>query len=137
MGPSPSVSATTWARSNGYQPHKAGLYEARIGTLETIMVTPRRKRIGVVLGLLLVAGLGWVVWPFITSPDQMQKFCSSLAANTSVTKIQAQAVQHGYRVSSLIEGRAFVHEPRSFGRVTCDLQFGSNGLVTSVYSFSD
>lgn len=101
------------------------------------MVTPRRKLIGVVLGLLLVAGLGWVVWPFITSPDQMQKFCSSLAVNTSVTQIQAQAVQHGYRVSSLIEGRAFVHEPRSFGRVTCDLQFGSNGLVTSVYSFSD
>ncbi len=100
-------------------------------------IPPRRKRIGVVLGLLLLAGLGWVVWPFIAGPGQMQSFCSSLAAGTSVAQAQAQAAQHGYRVSSLIEGRAFVHEPRSFGRFTCDLRFGPNGLVSSVYSFND
>ena len=100
-------------------------------------ITPRRKRIYVVLGLLLLAGLGGIVWPFIVGPGQMQNFCSSLAVGTSVTQVQAQAAQHGYRVSSLIEGRAFVHEPRSFGRFTCDLQFGSNGLLSSVYSFSD
>lgn len=67
----------------------------------------------------------------------MQSFCSSLAVGASVAQVQAQAAQHGYRVSSLIEGRAFVHEPRSFGRFTCDLRFGSNGLVSSVYSFND
>lgn len=100
-------------------------------------ISPRRKRIGVVLGLLLLAGLGWVVWPFMAGPGQMQSFCSSLAVGTSVAQVQAQAAQHGYRVSSLIEGRAFVHEPRSFGRFTCDVQFGSNGLVSSVYSFND
>lgn len=97
----------------------------------------RRKRISVVLGLLLLAGLGWVVWPFIASPGQMQSFCSSLAVGTSVAQVQAQAAQQGYRVSSLAEGRAFVHEPRSFGRFTCDLRFGPNGLVSSVYSFND
>jgi hypothetical protein len=99
--------------------------------------SPRRKRIGVVLGLLLLAGLGWVIWPFVVGPGQMQSFCSSLAVNTSVAQVQSQAAQHGYRVSSLIEGRVFVHEPRSFGRFTCDVQFGSNGLVSSVYSFND
>jgi hypothetical protein len=100
-------------------------------------ISPRRKRIGVVLGLLLLAGLGWVVWPFMAGPGQMQSFCSSLVVGTSVAQVQAQAGQHGYRVSSLIEGRAFVHEPRSFGRFTCDLQFGPDGLVSSVYSFND
>ena len=100
-------------------------------------ISPRRKRIGVVLGLLSLAGLGGVVWPFITGPGQMQSFCSSLAVGTSVAQIQAQAAQHGYRVSSPVEGRAFVHEPSSFGRFTCDVQFGSNGLVSSVYSFND
>lgn len=98
---------------------------------------PRRKRIGVVLGLLLLAGLGWVVWPFMAGPGQMQSFCSSLEAGTSVEQVQAHAAEHGYRVSSLIEGRAFVHEPRSFGRFTCDLRFGSNGLVSSVYLLND
>lgn len=99
-------------------------------------ISPRRKRIGVVLGLLL-AGLGWVVWPFIVGPGQMQSFCSSLAVGTPLTQVKAQAAQHDYRVSSLIEGRAFVHEPRSFGRFTCDLQFGPDGLVSSAYSFND
>jgi len=100
-------------------------------------ISPRRKRITVGLGLLLLAGMGWVVWPFIASPGQMQSFCSSLAVGTSLAQIQTQAAQHGYRVSSLIEGRAFVHEPRSFGRFTCDLQFGSDGLASSEYSFND
>lgn len=100
-------------------------------------ISPHRKRIGVVLGLLLLAGLGWIVWPFMAGPGQMQSFCSSLAVGTSVAQVQAQAAQHGYRVSSLIEGRAFVHEPRSFGRFTCNLQFGPNGLVSSAYSFND
>lgn len=99
-------------------------------------ISPRRKRIGVVLGLLL-AGLGWVVWPFIAGPGHMQSFCSSLAVGTSVAQVQAQAAQHGYRVSSLIEGRAFVHEPSSFGRFTCGLQFGPDGLMSSAYSFND
>jgi len=102
-----------------------------------MMTTSRRKRIGVVVGLLLLAGIGWIVWPFIASPGQMQSFCSSLAAGTSITQVEAQAAQHDYRISSLIEGRAFVHEPRSFGRFTCDLQFGPDGLVSSAYSFND
>ncbi len=100
-------------------------------------ILARCKRIGVVLGLLLLTGLGWIVWPFIAGPCQMERFCSSLAAGTSVAQVQAQAAQHGYRVSSLIEGRAFVHESRSFGRFTCNFQFGPSGLVSSVYSFND
>lgn len=96
-----------------------------------------RKRIGAVLGLLLLAGIGWVVWPFIVGPGQMQDFCSSLTAGSSVAQIRAQAAQHGYRVSSPVEGRAFVHESRSFGRFTCDLKFGSDGLESAAYSFND
>ncbi|MCR4299390.1 MAG: hypothetical protein NUV75_11705 [Gallionella sp.] len=97
----------------------------------------RRKRIGVVLGLLLLAGMGWLFWPFIAGPGQMQSFCSSLAVGTSAAQVQAQAAQHGYRVSSPIEGRAFVHDPGSFGRFTCNVQFGPSGLVSSAYSFND
>jgi hypothetical protein len=102
-----------------------------------MMISSRRKRIGVVLGVLLLAGLGWFFWSFVAGPGQMQSFCGSLAVGTSVAQVQAQAARHGYRVTSLIESRAFVHDPGSFGRFTCSLEFGSEGLVSSIYSFND
>jgi hypothetical protein len=102
-----------------------------------MMIWSRRKRIGVVLGVLLLAGMGWFFWPFVAAPDHMQKFCSSLAAGTSVAHVQAHAARDGFRVSSIIEGRAFIHDPGSFGRFTCNLEFGSDGLVSSAYSFND
>lgn len=111
--------------------------EGEVKAPQSMTAIPRRKRVFVVSGLLLLAGLGWVLGPFMASPRQIQSFCSSLATGTSVAEIQAQAAQHGYRVSSVIENRAFVHESRSFGRFTCELRFGPDGLVSSVYLFND
>lgn len=102
-----------------------------------MIVLSRRKRIIVVFGVALIAVLGWFFWPFVAGPGQMESFCSSLEAGTSITQVQAQATQHGYRVSSLVDGRAFVHDSASFGRFTCNLEFGSEGLVSSRYSFND
>ena len=89
------------------------------------------------VGLLLLISVGAVVWPFIVGPGEMEGFCSTLEVGSSIAPIQAQAAQHGYRVSPLIDGRAFVLESRSFGRFTCALQFESDGLVSADYSFND
>ena len=102
-----------------------------------MIISSRRKRIVVVFGVFLMAGLGWFFWPFVAGPGQMEGFCSSLEAGASITRVQEQAAQQGYRVSSLIEGRAFVHDSGSFGRFTCNLEVGSDGLVSSAYSFND
>jgi hypothetical protein len=102
-----------------------------------MIVLLRRKRIVVVFGVTLIAGLVWLFWPFVAGPGKMESFCSSLAVGTSLAQVQTQAAQHGYRVTSLIDGRAFVHDSASFGRFTCKLDFGSDGLVSSVYSFND
>ena len=67
----------------------------------------------------------------------MERFCETLAVGSSPAQVRSQAEERGYRVSSLLEGRAIVHEPRSFGRFTCNLQFGPDGLVSSGYAFSD
>ncbi|MDP1953639.1 MAG: hypothetical protein Q8K71_04105 [Polaromonas sp.] len=100
-------------------------------------ISPRRKRTSVVLALFLLTGLAWVVWPFMTNSDEIKKFCGALTMGASAVQVQAQAKQQGYRVSSLVEGRAFVHDSKAFGRFTCDLQFGPDGLVSAVYSFND
>jgi hypothetical protein len=97
-------------------------------------LSARRKRINTILGLVLLLGLGFVFLPFVRGRGEMQKFCSSLQPGTNLSQVQAQAAARGYRVTEPVEGRAFVHEIRSFGRFNCDLRFGSDGLSSSAYT---
>lgn len=99
---------------------------------------PRNKRIGFALGLLLTVALVWVVWSFIAGTDQIQNFCNSLSVGEPVAQIQLLSAQHGYRVTPLIDGQLFIYDTGSFGRYTCNVQFGSDGLlVSSEYTFND
>lgn len=100
-------------------------------------LTPRRKRIALVVGALLLTGIGTVFWPLLRGPGPMQDFCATLSVGASLTQVREQATQHGYRISPAIEGRAFVHDSATFGRFTCQLQFGAQGLDSSVYSLND
>jgi hypothetical protein len=93
-----------------------------------------RKRFNAVAGLFLLAGLGYMLWPFVVGRSQMQHFCTVLPTGASVTQVQALASARGYKVSSLIDGEAFVHDPRSMGRFNCVLHFGSKGLASAPYA---
>ena len=85
----------------------------------------------------MLAGIGWIIWPFIVGPGQMKHFCAALPVGASVGQVRAEATKRGYRVSSPIEGSAFVHDPKTFGRFTCNVQFGPNGLVSALYHYND
>jgi hypothetical protein len=98
-------------------------------------VKSRRERV-LVAGVLL-AGLGWVFWPFLVTPARMEGFCGALPAGATLVQVQALATERGYRLSPLADGRAIVHEPRSFGRFTCELRFGPTGLASATYAFND
>ncbi|MBD8874651.1 hypothetical protein [Rhodanobacter sp. DHB23] len=93
-----------------------------------------RKRFNTVAGLLLLAGLGYMFWPFVFGRSQMQHFCTTLPIGASVFQVQALVAARGYKVSSLINGEAFVHDPRSMGRFNCVLHFDSKGLVSAPYA---
>ena len=93
-----------------------------------------RKRFNTVAGLLLLAGLGYFIWPFAVGRSQMQHFCSTLPIGASVSQVQALVAARGYKVSSLIDGKAFVHDSRSMGRFNCVLHFDSKGLVSAPYA---
>lgn len=96
-----------------------------------------RKRFALGLGLLLLAGIGLMAWPLIVGPDRMQDFCSALTVGQPLSSIQAQAAQHGYRMSPEHDGHAIVFDSAAFGRFTCSLQFGVDGLTSAVYVFND
>ena len=93
-----------------------------------------RKCFKTVAGLLLLAGLSYIFWPFVFGRSQMQHFCTTLPIGASVSQVQALVVARGYKISSLINGEAFVHDPRSMGRFNCVLHFDSKRLVSAPYA---
>ena len=113
-------------------PPQGGLTQA-LG-LSTMTLTIRRKRINTALGLLLLAGLAYVLWPFVFGRGDMQEFCAMLQPGASPSKVRALAAAQGYELRGPTDGRAFIHSFRSFGRFTCDLRFGSTGLQSSGFT---
>jgi len=64
----------------------------------------------------------------------MQHFCATLPIGASVSQVQALVAARGYKVSSPIDGTAFVHDPASMGRFNCVLHFDSKGLASAPYA---
>jgi hypothetical protein len=93
-----------------------------------------RKRFNVVAGLLLLAGLGYMFWPFVVGRSQMHHFCATLPTGASVSQVQSLVAARGYKVSSPTGGEAFVHDPRSMGRFNCVLHFNAKGLASAPYA---
>lgn len=87
--------------------------------------------IGAVLAVFLLGLTAFSFWPFASASNQMRKFCSGLAAGTSFAAVQAQAAALDYFVSPLVGGQATVDDPRSFGRLQCELRFGPAGLISA------
>jgi hypothetical protein len=97
-------------------------------------ISALRKRLNAIGGFLLLAGLGYVIWPFIFGRTEMQSFCTGLPMGASLPQVQALAAAKGYLVSSQIDGKAFVHDPRSMGRFNCELHFVGASLVSAPYA---
>lgn len=98
-----------------------------------MIASKSRKHFNTVAGLLLLAGLGYMFWPFIFGRAQMQHFCTTLPVGASVSQVQAMVAARGYEVSSVIDGEAFVYDQRSMGRFNCVLHFDDKGLVSAPY----
>ncbi|MFO1381074.1 MAG: hypothetical protein U1F63_12080 [Chitinivorax sp.] len=98
------------------------------------MTSQTRRRI---VGIGLLLGLAYLVWPFIGGGRQMQDFCQSLAIHAPLADVRQAAGEHGYRLTLLQDGNGIVHDSRSFGRFTCQLQFSAGKLASARYSFND
>ena len=99
----------------------------------------KRKTLSMIVGALLLGALFYfAVWPFVVGGSNMQAFCRSLANGTLISGVRDIVQQSRYRMSPPDkEGRAFIHEPRSFGRFICEVQFKEERLMSARYQHND
>lgn len=98
------------------------------------MTSKTRRRI---VGIGLLLGLAYVVWPFIGGGRQMQGFCQSLAIHAPLADVRQTVSEHGYRLTLLQDGNGIIHDSRSFGRFTCQVQISDGKLAAARYTFND
>lgn len=68
----------------------------------------------------------------------MQAFCQSLTKDATISQVRDIVQQNRYRMTPPDKvGRAFIHDPRSFGRFICEAQFKDERLVSARYSQND
>ena len=99
----------------------------------------KRNRVWLILGAALLAGVLYVaLWPFLVGGGNMQSFCESLTKDTPLGQVNSTAKQNGYRMALPDkDGRALIHEPRSFGRYICEVQFSEERLISARYQYND
>ena len=81
------------------------------------------------MAIMMLAGVVFAYLPFFLATRQVQTFCKELPAGASIEGVRARAEQMGYEVSPIEGGSALLEDPRSYGRRTCNLRFGAQGLI--------
>ena len=76
----------------------------------------KRKNLLLTIGALLLAGVFYfAVWPFITGGSEMQAWCGAQQPGATLAEVRNSAQRQGYRITDPDkEGRALIHDPRSF-----------------------
>ncbi len=99
----------------------------------------KRKNLLLAFGALLLAGIFYfAVWPFITGGREMQAHCEVQGPGATLAEVRDSVRRQGHRMSGPDkDGRALIHDPRSFGRFLCAAQFAGERLVSARYQGND
>lgn len=89
------------------------------------------------IGILILAGIAYWLYPFVLGERQMQEFCRSLSIGSSRKAVEAAVEGERLRVYIGKEQIGYVHDPRAFGRFVCEVRFVDNRLVSAEYFLND
>ncbi len=68
----------------------------------------------------------------------METLCRSLAKDILLSQVRDRVQQNGYRMTPPDQaGHAYIHDPRSFGRFVCEVQFKEEHLASARYQLND
>jgi hypothetical protein len=97
----------------------------------------RRRKIGIAFAVALVGALVYLLSPLVLGAGDMREFCRSLRPGATQSEVRAAASARGFRVSAVAGDRAFVHDPRSFGRFVCALRVSGDALESASFEDND
>lgn len=99
----------------------------------------KRKNLTAGVGGLLLAGVVYfAIWPFVTGGGDMRAWCEAQGPGATLAEVQDSVRLQGYRITGPDkDGRALIHDPRSFGRFLCVAQFDRERLVSARYQGND
>jgi hypothetical protein len=81
------------------------------------------------LAIVLVAGNLYAFWPFFAADKEIQAFCARVPAGTPFVELQKRVVAEGYALTLAPGAPARVEDPRSLGRIHCELPVDATGVV--------
>lgn len=96
-----------------------------------------RKRLNTILGLALLAGLAYGLYPFVAGGRNMRGFCEGLQPNATRHAVERAVADKGFRLRIGEDQKGFVHDTRAFGRYLCEVEFDGDRLVTATYILND
>ena len=99
-------------------------------------MTPLRRRLNTLVGLLILGGLAWLYHPLLTGESRVRAFCESLTPGSSLGEVRAAARKLDFGITEHADD-ALIHEASSFGRFICQVKFHDGKLLTSVYVHND
>lgn len=90
-----------------------------------------------VIGLLLAAGFGYLVYPLIVGGTRMQSFCEAIQVGELEQNVLARAGDRGYTRRELEKGRLLLIDSRAMGRFICDVSISDGKIVAVTYVHND
>lgn len=86
-----------------------------------------------IIGLLLIGGFSYVVYPFVMSGTQMHSFCEAIQVGESEERVLARVDKRGYTSRELEKGRILLIDSRAMGRFICDISISDGKIVGATY----
>lgn len=98
-------------------------------------LTPARRRLNILFGLMLGVFLLCIFAPFLFAPVELWWFCRSIPMGISEEQIQAAATDAGFRMSPIQGDVAHIYDFASLGRFSCVLRVNNHTITDTVFEF--
>ncbi len=93
-----------------------------------------RKIVNQVSGVLILAAMGYVIYPFVVGNDDMESFCSSIEVGEAKDDIVKRATRAGYDVRHTSDERPLlIVDADAMGRFICEVTISANRATNSKY----